>query len=177
MTATSGAGDYERLVLDELSAGVHAWLTAIAAAGHDPEAFAGPGDLAGRMLATLPAPHPWDDQIGPFHDTPGLAKLLGISKQAIADRVRRRTVLAATTKSGRLVYPTFQLEGRRLRAEITDILSVFRGAPVDGWALAAWFTTPSESLGGATPVQWLDADGDAGPVLALARDAAQRWAA
>lgn len=169
--------DYERHVVDALSAGVREWLSAIEEAGRGPETLGAPEDLADRMLATLPAPHPWDKQIGPFYDTPRLVKLLGVSKQAIADRVRRRTLLAATTKNGRVVYPTFQFDGHRVRGPVAEVLSVFKGTPVDGWAVGAWFTTPSTALGGATPVEWLYEGGDVHLVWTLARDANHRWAA
>jgi hypothetical protein len=54
-------------------------------------------------------------------------------------------------------------------------LPAFRDSPVDGWTLAAWFTTRSATLEGATPAQWLADDGDTGLVRALSEDAARRW--
>jgi hypothetical protein len=46
------------------------------------------------------------------------------------------------------------------------VLAELHGA-LDGWAIARWFVTPSEELGGATPLARLDSDLPA--VLAAAR--------
>src|SRR5687768_2454505 len=62
-------------------------------------------DLADRMLAALPTVHPLDQPLGPFYDTTGLVAWLGISRQALFDRVRRGTALACRTVDGHLVYP------------------------------------------------------------------------
>jgi hypothetical protein len=97
----------------------------------------------------------WDERIGPFYDTAGLSAWLGISKQALNDRVRRRRMLAVTTADGRVVYPARQFDGRQLVAGLADALAMFRGAPVDGWAIAAWLATPAAALRGKTPLDWL----------------------
>jgi hypothetical protein len=127
------------------------------------------------MLATVPSLHPWDAQIGPFYDTPGLVRLLGVSKQAIADRVERRSVISATTRQGRIVYPTFQFAGHRIVPAISAIAQMFHAVPVDGWAIASWFTTPAAGLAGCTPAQWMRADRDREPVRIAAADAIARW--
>ena len=54
-------------------------------------------DLAARMVAALPSVHPWDTAIGPFYDTAGLMLWLGVTRQALADRERRGTLLACRT--------------------------------------------------------------------------------
>lgn len=167
--------EYEQRVVSALATGLHARLGELAAAGRDPSMLGSPAELADRMLATVPQPHPWDVQIGPFYDTPGLVRLLGISKQAIAERVQRRSLIAATTRQGKLVYPSFQFAGRRVLASVSAIAQLFRDTPVDGWAEASWFTTSAASLDGATPAQWLVAGGDVAPVRDLATDAVHRW--
>ncbi|MGI9093313.1 MAG: hypothetical protein ACR2FF_07730 [Mycobacteriales bacterium] len=99
-----------------------------------------------------------------------------MSKQAVADRVRRRTLLAASTAQGRVVYPIWQFDGSKVNPDVTSILAVFRNAAVDGWAIASWFTTPAASLDAATPVEWLRDGQEAAPVATLAQDTAHRWA-
>ena len=48
---------------------------------------------------------------GPFYSTAGLARVLGgVSRQAIEERRRRRTVLALRTADDAWVYPAFQLD-------------------------------------------------------------------
>ncbi|MGH3500094.1 MAG: hypothetical protein ACRDQA_04190 [Nocardioidaceae bacterium] len=144
--------------------------------GRDPSFLGTPTEVADRMLATMPVAHPWDAQIGPFYDTPTVARLLNVTKQAIADRVRRRTLLAATTRQGKIVYPTWQFEGRRVLPEVSQAVAAFRDVPVDGWAIGSWFTTPVELLDGATPAQWLGKHRALDPVHALAKETANRWA-
>lgn len=162
---------YEKAIIDAVSARLHERI-----AGLDPRSLGSPDHVAGRMLATVPTAHPWDEQTGPFYDTPGVVRLLGVSKQAVADRVRRRTLLAASTAQGRVVYPIWQFDGSKINAAISTVLTAFRHVTVDGWAIASWFTTPAASLDGATPVQWLRGRREAGPVRELARDTARRWA-
>lgn len=58
-------------------------------------------ELAERMVAALPTVHPLDEPLAPFYDTAGLVAWLGISRQALFDRVRRGTVLAARTSEDR----------------------------------------------------------------------------
>lgn len=145
----------------------------------DLEAAGAVDDVARAMLAVLPAAvaHPWAAQIGPFHDTRGVQALLGITRQAVSERVTRRTLLGTRTTSGRIVYPTFQFVGREVAPQVKAVLAEFKDVPVDGWAIAAWFTVPAEALGGATPAGWLRDGRDVDPVLDLARDAAARWSA
>lgn len=167
--------DYEQQIVSAVAEGLHARIHDLAAAGRDPSALGNPGEVADRMLATVPSPHPWDIQVGPFYDTPGLARLLGVSKQAIADRAQRRSLISATTRQGKVVYPTFQFAGRHVVPAISVIAQLFHGVPVDGWAVASWFTTPAATLADATPAQWLIAGHDTEPVRVLASDIANRW--
>lgn len=166
----STAQTYEQDLLQAISAGLQRRLH-----GQDPRTLGEPVAVAERMLAAVPEPHPWDEQIGPFYDTPALVRLLGITKQAVADRAKRRTVLRVTTRQGRHLYPVFQFEGRTLHRGFSAVLQEFRDAPVDGWAVASWLTTPAAALDGETPAAWLRAGGDTAPVVHLAADAAARW--
>ena len=174
MTTTTQA--YEKDLLGALTSGLHERLGAVTAAGGDPARLGSPAELARRMLAVVPAAHPWDEQIGPFYDTAGLVRWLEVSKQALSDRVRRRRLLAVTTADGRILYPARQFADRRLVAGLSETLAAFRDVPVDGWAVAAWLTTPSIALAGASPLDWLRAGDEPGPVLLAAQQTAARWA-
>lgn len=113
-------------------------------------------DLADRMLAALPTVHPLDQPLGPFYDTAGLVAWLGISRQALFDRVQRGTVLACRTADGHLVYPSLQF-GRHgaVRPGIQDAVGAFVRRGVDGWSIGAWLTTPSEVFDGHSAVDYL----------------------
>ncbi len=116
----------------------------------------------------------WHDEIGPFYDTDGVRQLLGgVSKQAVADRVRRHRLLALRTGSGRLVYPTSQFDGRSVRPGLADVLGLVAPDDTEAWYVASWLTTPDPRLGGREPMAAL-ADGDTDTVLAAARDVAAR---
>ena len=113
-------------------------------------------DLAARMVAALPSVHPWDAELGPFYDTAGLMQWLGVTRQALADRVGRGTLLACRTTDGHLLYPLLQF-GRngQVRPGLVDAVGILRRAGADGWAVGTWLTTPSEAFGGNSAVDHL----------------------
>jgi hypothetical protein len=176
-TATADEDRFRDEVLREVGEGLTSWLAEAHGTGRGAGERLSARDVAARMLAAVPRLHVWDEQIGPFYDTAGLRALLGVTKQALHDRVQRGTLLAVTSRDGKIGYPAFQFAGLEVLPGVREALAAFRGAPVDGWAIAAWFTTPAGSLDGQTPAGWLVERGDVGPVVELARDTALRWAA
>lgn len=139
-------------------------------------------DLAERMVAALPTVHPLDEPLAPFYDTAGLVSWLGISRQALFDRVRRGTVLGCRTSDGHLVYPSLQF-GRngQVRPGVQEAVGILTRAGVDGWTIGTWLTTPSELFEGHSAVDYLvvhrsSAAAVARVAQAAAADAA-RWAA
>jgi hypothetical protein len=127
-------------------------------------------DLADRMLAALPRVHPLDEPLGPFYDTGGLVAWLGISRQALFDRVRRGTVLACRTLDGHLVYPSLQF-GRngQVRPGVQEAVGAFTRRGIDGWTVGTWLTTPSAVFEGHSAVDYL--------VVHRSSAAAVRWVA
>ena len=113
-------------------------------------------ELSDRMIAALPTVHPLDQPLGPFYDTSGLTAWLGISRQALFDRVRRGTVLACRTPDGHLLYPSLQF-GRNgaVRTGVIDAVGAFTRRGADGWAVGAWLTTPSPVFDGHSAVDYL----------------------
>jgi hypothetical protein len=146
--------------------------------GHSLDRIGSAKELARRMLEVVPSPSRWDELLGPFYSTGQVAKILGgVSRQALADRRERRTLLGLKTADGVVVYPTFQFDERnRVLPGLAEVLQTFRGQ-VDDWTLAGWLVSSSKMLRGQSVIQWLRAGGHLDPVLALARDAAQRFAA
>jgi hypothetical protein len=138
-------------------------------------ADAGLDELARRMTAMVPAESPVNEQFGPFYRTDQVARLLGITRQAVADRIRKRSLLAMRTRDGTWVYPTFQFMERGILPGLVDTLRCFDFAVADGWAVAAWLTSPSAGLGGRRPLDRLRAAGGGADVLSVARDAMRRW--
>ena len=146
--------------------------------GHEAADLGDPDELASRMLAAVPAPSPWRD-LGPFYSTSGLARVLGgVSRQAIEERRRRRTILALRTADGVWVYPAFQLDERnRVVRGLPQVLDRFQPRTADDeWMVAAFVAAPQPGLDDRSIVEHLRAGGDLDPVLALADERAQRWA-
>lgn len=168
--------------VERVSATVNAELTrrveSLRAQGQAPEQLGAADDLAARMLAAVPQPSPWAE-LGPFYSTAGIARVLGgISRQAVEERRRRRTILALRTSDGVWVYPAFQLDDRnRVVQGLADVLDRFRpDTPEDEWMVAAFVAAPQPGLDGRSIADHLRAGGDLAPVLDLAADRAARWA-
>jgi hypothetical protein len=145
--------------------------------GRSLDELGSPRELADRMLAAIPKPSRWNQLIGPFYGPGQLSQLLGgISRQAVADRRNRRTLLGLKTSDGSWVYPTFQFDQRNEVIEgLPEILQLFDPREVDGWTVAGWLRSPLRSLGGETPIESLQR-GAPEAVVAAARDAARRFA-
>ena len=128
------------------------------------------GFLKGMNIEGVREKH-WDDALGPFCGTGQVAKILGgVSRQAIADRRERRTLLGLKTAEGVMVYPTFQFDDRnQVLPGLAEILQAFRSSAVDDWTLAAWLVAPSKVLHGQSVIEWLRAGEDMEIVLKLAR--------
>jgi hypothetical protein len=167
---------YEQRVLRAIQQEMTERLARARAAGRDVQELAEPAELARRMVAAMPLPHVWDSQVGPFYDTAGLCRWLGISRQAVHDRVRRRVLLAVTTSDGKTVYPAWQFDdaGQALPG-MREVLEVFKDIPPNDWAVAVWLTTPDEMLGNLTPAQALRNMDAIDAVRRIAMDVAARW--
>lgn len=137
----------------------------------DPEEFVEHGIHARRPSSPLP------DLIGPVYTSGGVQSVLGISRQQLADRRQRGTIIAARTSDGRWVHPIYQFDESGIRADVREVLDVLRAesAP-DPWTLALWFVTAREALGGVSALKLLDS-GQLDTVLAHAAGTVARWAA
>jgi hypothetical protein len=132
---------------------------------------------AGERAAALTAAGiAWNDAVGPFLDTDGVRSVLGgPSRQAVADRVRHRRLLALRTADdgggARLVYPVWQFDGQT-PATLPRVLAAAGYDPAErthGWHVASWLSTPDPALGGRRPRDLLAA-GHADAVVAGAAD-------
>ncbi|HEX6900773.1 MAG TPA: hypothetical protein VF789_13695 [Thermoanaerobaculia bacterium] len=158
--------------------GLEARLSTYSDQGRPLEKIGSPQELARRMLEVVPVPSRWDDLLGPFYSTRQISAFLGgVSRQAIADRRERRTLLGLKTSDGVVVFPTFQFNDRNeVLAGLSEVLQCFRGSDVDDWTLAGWLVSPLTALEGQSVIQCLRSGKDPQPLLVLARDAARRFA-
>ena len=176
--ATKTDAAYVHRVSSRVSEGLARRVDTLRRNGHEAADLGDPDELATRMLAAVPAPSPWRD-LGQFYSTSGLARVLGgVTRQAIEERRRRRTILALRTADGVWVYPAFQLDERnRVVRGLPQVLDRFQPRTADDeWMVAAFVAAPQPGLDDRSIVEHLRAGGDLDPVLALADERAQRWA-
>lgn len=136
-----------------------------------PEEFVEHGIHVRRVTSPLP------DLVGPVYTSGGVQSVLGISRQQLADRRQRGTIVAARTSDGRWVHPVYQFDDTGLRGDVREVLDVLRaGATPDPWTLTLWFPTDQAELGGVSPLKLLDA-GRFDTVVAHAARTVSHWAA
>jgi hypothetical protein len=135
-------------------------------------------EIAKRMLATVPAPSDWDELLGPFYSTSKVAQLLGnVSRQAIAERRERRTLLGLRTAEGSYVYPAFQFDAHNeVLPGLADVLQCFDPKDVDAWTVAGWLVSSQRSLSGRSVIEALTSGREREKVVALAGAQAARYA-
>jgi hypothetical protein len=164
----------------QLVATIDTQLAHAARNGLDPDDLGSAEELSARIGAAIPTGrHPTAVLVGPCYTTPGLARWLGISKQAIDKRNRSRTLLACRTESGAWRYPALQFDERgRTLPKLRELLEQLAG-PGDErrWRAARWLAAPAPYLPTAvSAAAWLRDGGDPAPVLAAARADSARWA-
>jgi hypothetical protein len=148
----ASADEYGDAVLSQVRSLLEERLARLLDAG---QSLPAPEDLARSMAAGIPdagAAPGYPDLLGPFYSSSGVARLLGIpTKQALDDRRRRGTVLAARTADGMWVYPAFQFDPvtRRVRAGLVPVLAALKTAP--RWGAALWLRTPHPDLEDRAP--------------------------
>ena len=144
----------------------------------DDLALIDPDQLAARAAALIPTPHPFV-QLGPFYTTRSVTKWLGITRQALDQRVRARKMLGCpTADGGQRVYPVWQFtdDGRPI-PQLAEVLDTLRQAIDDPWTWATWLAAPvPECLEGMPAYRWLAEGRNPEPVLVEARRTASRLA-
>jgi hypothetical protein len=116
-------------------------------------------DVANLMVASLPETNDLDAGVGPFYDTAGLVKWLGITRQAIFQRVRSGTLLGVQSSDGHWMYPSFQFtdKGEPL-PRLREVVGAINPGNTDAWGTAIWLNYPMSKLGGSTPAEALRTD-------------------
>ena len=120
----------------------------------------------------------WSQVVGDRLDTTQVARLLGVTRQALAKRQQTGSLLGLPG-DGTTWYPTWQFDTAeaRIRPEVRDLIGAFRDRldDFDPYVIAAWATTPQdEDLAGETPAQWLQAGRDQDQLRRAAERAAAR---
>ena len=137
-----------------------------------------PRQVAERAAALIPTPHPFV-QLGPFYPTSAVTKWLGITRQALDQRVRARRMLGCpTADGGQRVYPVWQFtENGHLIPHLAEVLDTLYDGIDDPWTWATWLAAPVPGrFDGKPAYRWLADGRDAQPVLTEARRTAGRLA-
>lgn len=136
--------------------------------GDDPEA------LGQAAALTIARPHVWEGQLGPLLASAQLRSLLGgISREALAQRVKRGTLIALRDRRGKVRYPLFQLdESGAVPSEVPTLVKLFRDRGLSTWELTTFMTTPQRELDDRSPIDWIRSTGDDQLLLAVARESA-----
>ena len=154
------AATYEARVLDRVRSTLEEHLERLLSAGSP---LPDPDELADAMTAAIPdssEASEYERLCGPFYSSTGVMRLLGIrTKQALDDRRRRGTILAARTADRVWVYPAFQFDvaRRRVKSDLVPVIGALKSVP--RWGALLWLVTPQPSLGDRSPVDAASGDG------------------
>lgn len=131
----------------------------------EPEAYA-----TRAVASSVPEPSPWNELVGPFTRTEGaMARLGGITRQAVASKAKRSRLLRLATSDGVYVFPVWQFVGGGVLEGLPEILPLFDA--VDGWTVAGWLRSVEPELGEAPADALLR--GEVERVLRVARAASR----
>ena len=104
-----------------------------------------------RLLSQAEDDQAWAVQLGPAYTTTQVARLLGVTKQAVA---KRRGLLRLEQRDGKTVYPVFQFDGDRPLPGMETVVSTLADEVATPWTTASWLTSaqPLEPRAGSTPL-------------------------
>lgn len=136
---------------------------------------ADPRRLGERVALLIAARTRWSDQLGPLYSSADVQQLSGMSRQAVQQAVDAHRLLRLRRGGTRTGYPAFQFDGAgHPLPGLRPVLIAFAAAPVSGYLVASWLTSPRDELAGRTPAAALADSTAAELVAALAsRDAAR----
>lgn len=122
----------------------------------------------------------WSRIVGDRLDTSEVARMLGVTRQALAKRQRSGSLLGLRGRATTW-FPVWQFDTRErcVRPVTADVIAAFREhlGDVDPVLVASWATTAQdEDLGGATPSEWIESRPDHRRLIESAHRAAARLA-
>lgn len=137
-------------------------------------------ELGRRGAEAALAPLIWGEAVGERWDTTETAEFLGVSRQALHDRIRRGTLLGLPGR-GTTWFPTWQFERteRQVRPVVPQLLTVFSRLtqPLQPVEVASWARQRRPELDGLSPADWIAGGRPDADVLTVARRSAALLAA
>jgi hypothetical protein len=119
----------------------------------------------------------WRDLMGADRlDTTQVARLLGVSRQAVHKKVKIGALLGVPGR-GTTWFPAWQFDSQRasVRDVVASLLEAWRSADsseTDAYSVLSWSKTAQPELDGLAPEDWISLQRPPGPVVAAARQAA-----
>jgi biotin operon repressor len=106
-----------------------------------------------------------------------VAKILGISRQAVDKRRKQGQLIGLTQGKRGYAYPAWQFEGGRTRAHLEKVLEALRSH--DPWMQLAFFVNGNDRLNGKSPLELLriTGTGELDPILQAAASYGEQGAA
>lgn len=118
----------------------------------------------------------WRKVAGDCIETADVTRMLDITRQAVAKRVKGGTLLGVPGRRTTL-FPAWQFdeERRDIRPDVKYVLQLFRveGGVDDPYLIIGWADTPQEELENLSPRQWIEQAKDDGPLKLAAERAAR----
>ena len=115
--------------------------------------------------------------LGPFFDTAGLCRRLGVTRQALNGRVHRNTLLGVKADDGSILYPTWQFTPDMAVLDgLPELLRILDAVAPDGFSKAVWLCAPPARLSGRSAAELLAAGADLEALLEAARADVDRLA-
>lgn len=94
--------------------------------------------------------------IGDLYTTAAVCKYLGdITRQALNDRINKKTILRLKDGKGRNGYPGFQFAGGVVDPSIQKIIQTLLNGDFDEWQTALWLTSPSLMYDGLSALEYM----------------------
>ena len=137
------------------------------------------GELGRRAAEAALAPLIWREAVGERWDTTEAAQFLGVTRQALHDRIKRSTILGVPGQ-GVTWFPTWQfdLARRQVRPAVPGLLKVFRDMthPLQPVEIASWARRARPELDDLAPADWIAEGRPDEAATAAARHVAARIA-
>lgn len=106
-----------------------------------------------RLLPPSDDDQAWADQLGPAYSTAQVARLLGVTKQAVA---KRRGLLRLEQRNGTTAYPVLQFDGEHVRPGIETVVQALADHVATPWTIASWLTSRQVRFDGLRPIDLLE---------------------
>ena len=112
--------------------------------------------LGSKMVAMVPrsTEGPLGRIIGPVYSTKALTAMWGITRQAVSKKAFEGRVFALKAHR-RNLFPEFQFDGKRVREDVLQTVSLLRPS-VDPFSIAQSLRTPLTAAECRTPLELLD---------------------